>query len=242
MAKQSGLGGRLWVGGAELSGDIQDFAPHGGMAPLDVTDITQSAHSRLGGLRDGAIALTSYFDPALAHPVLSALPTADVITTAAIGAAIGSPAVSQNSVQLNYDGTRAADGGFTFKVDAQADGFGQEWGVLLTAGTRTDTSGRSGTSFDTGASASFGAQAYLHVISFTGTSVTVNVDDSADNTTFTAVAGLTFTAATAIGAQRIAIGNTATVREFVRVTTAGTFTNAQFAVVLVKNNVAGQVF
>lgn len=90
---------------------------------------------------------------------------------------------------------------------------------------------------------SFGAQAYLHVTGFTGTSVTVAVQDSADNSTFAAVAGLAFTAVTAApNAQRIAIANTSTVRRYVRAVTTGTFTSATFAVAFMRNPVAGVTF
>jgi len=246
MAKQSGLGGRFYLGGSDLSGDIQSASISGGPAVLDVTDITQSAHSRLGGLRDGKIGVVSYWDPTVAHPVLSALPTSDVIATYCVGAAVGQPAASVTALQINYDGTRGADGSYTFAVEAQADGFGLEWGQLLTAGMRTDgsaTAAAAGNSFDTGGSLSFGAQAYLHVSAFTGTSVTASVWDSADNITFAAVSSFAFTAVSAApAAQRVAVINTATIRRYVAVATAGTFSNAVFSVVLVKNPVASVVF
>ena len=246
MSKQGGMGAALYLGGDDISGDIQSVAISGGPALLDVTDITQLAHSRLGGERDGTISLVSYWDPAVAHPTLSALPTSDQLVTYATATAIGAPSVSVNALQINYDGTRATDGSFTFAVEAQADGYGLEWGVLLTPGMRTDTTATaasSANSYDTGASAAFGGQAYLQVNAFTGTSVTVAIWDSADNSTFLAVGSFAFTAQTAASTQqRIAIGNTATIRRYVAVATTGTFTNAQFAVQLTKNALAGQVF
>lgn len=89
----------------------------------------------------------------------------------------------------------------------------------------------------------FGAQAYLQVTQFAGTSVTVAVQDSADNASFTAVTGLTFTAVTAAPAfQRLATANSATVRRYLRVATSGTFSSATFAVALNRNPVAGVAF
>jgi len=94
-------------------------------------------------------------------------------------------------------------------------------------------------SYDTGASASFGAQAYLQVTAFTGTDMTVAVYDSADNVSFAPVASpLAFGQTTAAHTtQRIAIGNTATVRRYVAVvvSTAAGFSAASFAVSLTKN-------
>lgn len=244
MAKQSGLGGAFYLGTSDISGDIQSAQISGGIGVFDVTDITQSAHSRIGGLRNGTMNVVSFFDTALAHPVLSALPTTDVITTYCVGTTIGQPAASMNGLQLNYDGTRAADGMFTFKVDAQSDGYGLEWGVLLTAGMRTDTTATDGTSWDTGGSLSFGGQAYLHVTAFSGTDVTIKIQDSADNSSFSDVTSFTFGAVTATTAARVAISNSATIRRYVRVstTTSAGFTSVTFAVVMVKNAVAGQVF
>lgn len=246
MSKQNGLNSRLYLGGDDLSGDIQSVAISGGPALLDVTDITQSAVSRLGGERDGKINIVSYWDPVLAHPVLSQLPTTDQIVTYATAPAIGAPACSLNGLQINYDGTRGTDGSYTFAVEAQADGFGLEWGVLLTPGMRTDataTAASSANSFDTLASASFGGQAYLHVNAFSGTSVTVAIWDSADNSTFAAVSSFAFTAATTASTQqRISVINTATIRRYVAVATTGTFSSAQFAVQLTKNATAGIVF
>ena len=116
----------------------------------------------------------------------------DVTVTYCRGTSIGDHAACLVSKQINYDGTRGQDGSFTFGVQAQANGFGLEWGNLLTAGKRTDTSATNGTGFDTTASASFGWQAYLQVFAFTGTDVTVKIQDSADNATFADLSGAAF--------------------------------------------------
>lgn len=246
MAKQTGLGMRCWVGGYNLSGDIGSIGRiSGGPAALEMTDITESAPERQGGLRNGGIDFTAYFNPSAgrAHPVLGALPRTDVIVSAAAGALVGSPIASCQAVQIGYDGNRGNDGSYTLNVATNSDGFGVEWGELLTAGDRTDTGATAtGTGLDGTASTAFGLQAYLHVSAITGTSVTVRLQDSADNATFADITGAAFTAATVVGGQRLAIANTATVRRYVRVATAGTFTVATFAVNMVRNTIAGQVF
>lgn len=247
MAKQSGLGDNLYVGGYNLSGDTGSVdRVSGGMATLDVTGIDKSARERIGGLRDGAIDWTAYYNPAAtkAHPVLSALPRTDVLVTYCRGTAIGSPAACCTAKQVNYDPKRSADGGLMFSVSSQANSYGLEWGQLLTAGVRTDTTATNGTALDTAASLSFGGQAYLHMFGVTGTSCTVTIEDSADNSSFAAVTSFAFAAVADPGpsSERIAIGNTATIRRYVRAVTTGTFTAASFAVVLVKNEIAGQVF
>lgn len=251
MAKTSGLGDGLHIAGFDASGDIQALSNiGGGPALLDVTGINKSAHERIGGLRDGRIEMTTFFNHVQAgtgtHEKLSALPRTDVILTYCRGTLLGNPAASLVGKQVNYDPTRGNDGMLTFAVSAQANGFGIEWGQQLTAGVRTDSAATNGTGIDTTASASFGAQAYLQVFSpFTGTDATVKIQDSADNVSFTDVAGMAFTQITsAPTAQRIATSNTATIRRYVRAVTVttGGFTALSFAVNFVKNQVAGVVF
>src|SRR6266542_2840605 len=104
MAKQSGLGSNLYVAGNDLSGDagsVDTISTPIGV--LDVTAIDKSAFERIGGLRDGSIEFTSFYNPTSEHPVLSALPTADVLVTVAIGTAIGNAAACLVGKQINYD-------------------------------------------------------------------------------------------------------------------------------------------
>jgi len=239
MAKQTGLGDHFAVGGYDISGDIGSLqAINGGPAPLDVTDITESAYERLGGLRNGGMQFASWFNKATgrAHPVLKALPTTDTGALYGRGAAIGSPGAACVAKQIGYDGTRGQDGALSFATSVQSNGYGLEWGKQLTAWTRTDTAATNGSSLDGSASSSFGAQFYLQVFSVTGTSVTVTIEDSADNASWATLSGAAFSAvlAGAVSDQRIAV--TGTVRRYLRAVSSGTFSNAQFAVLAVRND------
>jgi hypothetical protein len=249
MAKQAGMGDQLYVGGYDLSGDVGSLGSvAGGPAALEVTAIDKSGFERLGGLRNGQVEFSSFFNDAAgaAHPALSTRPITDRIVSYLRGTTLGNPAASMVAKQVNYDPSRGNDGSLTIAVQALANGYGLEWGRSLTAGKRTDSGATNGSSIDTTASASFGAQAYLQVFSFSGTDVTVKIQDSADNSSFADVASLAFTQVTggAPLAERIAIGNTATVRRYLRAitVTTGGFSSLVFAVVVVKNETAGQVF
>lgn len=249
MGKQSGLGDALFVGGYDLSGDIQSLdRVGGGPAALDMTAIDKSAMERVGGIRDGEITVKSFFNPDTvangdsrdgAHLVFSALPRTDVAATYCRGTTLGSPAACLIGKQIGYDGKRGNDGSFLLDVQAQANGYGLEWGEQLTAGKRTDTTATTGTSVDDAAATAFGFQAYLHVFSFTGTDVTVKVQDSADNSSFADLASGAFTQITTTTpqTQRIAVGGTAAVRRYLRATTVttGGFSSLVFAVVFVRN-------
>ncbi|MFE2970878.1 hypothetical protein ACFXKC_46215 [Streptomyces sp. NPDC059340] len=250
MAKTSGLGDALFIGGNDLSGDFTAIGNvGGGPAALTTTGIDKGAMERIGGARDGRLEATAWFNPTLSHPVLAALPTADVQSMYCRGTTLGSPAATIVGKQANYDGTRGQDGAFTFAVSMQANGFGVEWGYLLTAGKRVDVAATNGTGVDFGLGSSplfngqalFGAQCYLQVFAFTGTDVTIKVQDSADNATFADVAGMTFTAVTSgPGVQRIATASGQTVRRYLRAvtTTVGGFTSCTFAVAAVRNDVS----
>jgi len=250
VAKTSGLGDNFYAGGFDLSGDTQSLDKiHGGTATQqDTTDITQLGHARLGLERDGGIDWTSYMDPAVgaSHAALSTLPTAAVICSYFRGTAIGNPAASLVSKQINYDGSRPSDGSLLFKVSAQSNAFGLEWGNQLTAGKRTDTVATAGAFWDNLASFAFGAQAYLQVFSFTGTDVTVKVQHAttsggsySDLITFAQI-----TSGQAPQAQRVQTANNVTVNEFLKVTTVttGGFSNLVFAVMVNVNPVLGVVF
>lgn len=235
MPKQSGLADQFAIGGLDIGGDIQSISSvHGGPAPWAVTDITESAYERLGLQRDGSIEWVSYFNPTRAHPALSAQPSTDVLASYFRGSGIGNWAASCVAKQITYDPTRTDKGELTIKVQCIANGFGVEWGQALTSYLRTDTAATNGASLDYGSTSTlFGGQAYLHVTALTGTSVTVKLQDSADNATFADISGASFVASTATDFQRIAFSGT--VRRYVRAVTTGTFTNAVFAVNFVRN-------
>jgi len=239
VAKQSGLGDACFVAGYDLSGDIGALdSISGGPATLDVTAIDKSAHERIGGQRDGGLEFTAFFNPATdrAHPRLKLLPTTDQIASYLRGTALGGQAASIVAKQLNYDGTRGEDGSLTFKVNAVGNGYGLDWGRSLTAGKRTDGAPTNGASVDhTDVTTAFGWQAFLHVFAFTGTSVTVTLQDSADDAAWANLTGGAFTAASGVTSERLEGGRTATVRRYLRAITSGTFSSATFAVVFTRN-------
>lgn len=245
MAKQSGLGDNLYVDGYNLSGDVGSLSRiGGGPAAIDVTGIDKSANERIGGMRDGSIEFMAFFNDAASqeHPVLSALPTTSRYVTYCRGTSLGSPSACCYAKQVNYDPTRNADGSFTIQTQALSDQYGIQWGNLLTAGRRTDTAATNGTGVDGGASSAFGLQAFLHVFSFTGTSVTIKLQESSDNGAGDAFADVTGGAFTVVSsapqAQRIATSSALSVERYLRVVTTGTFSSCTFAVTVVRNETA----
>jgi hypothetical protein len=157
------------------------------------------------------------------------------------GTALGSAAAMCVAKQANYDPTRDTKGGITAKIDIDANGFGMEWGKTMTPGLRTDNGPTTGAFFDLGAGSTFGAQAYLQLVELVGTNVDVSITHcTTSGGAFTSL--IDFGSQTAIGAFRQSVSNVTTVNEFIKIVTAGTFTQAIFAVALVQNPIAGQVF
>jgi len=244
MSKGTGLGDNFYVAGVDVSGDVNSLSRiGGGLAPIDMTDITQSAYERQGGLRDGAIAWSSYFDPDVAHPLLSALPVTDVHVMYCRGTTLGNHGAALVAKQVGYDPARPGDGSLLFGVQALANRYGLEWGRQLTAGKRTDTGATAGTGVDLGTgSTTHGLQAYLQVFSMTGTDATVKIQESSDNGSGDAWADVTGGAFTELAAgpavERIATATDLTVERYLRAvtTTSAGFTSLVFALLVVRND------
>ena len=243
MAKASGLGMQCYVDGFKISNDVGSLQRiGGGPALLPLTGIDKLAYERTGGKRDGEIAFTAWHNTAAnqEHAVLSTLPLIDRQVLVEMATPIGSDAAAIIAKQVNYDFTRGNDGSLTEVVSTVGNSFGLEWGNLVTADARNDTvatTPATGADLNAygGASTSFGWQAYLVVSAFSGTSVTCTLRDSADNSSFANLTGGAFTAATAVGTQRLVGGASATVRRYVQVATSGTFSSATFTVMFVRN-------
>lgn len=245
MTKETGLGDFMSVAGYDLSGDIGALKSiHGGLTGTqNVTGINKRAFERKGLGRDGGFDFTSFWntDAGAGTTRLKTLPTTDIIATYHHGAVIGNPAASCIAKQIDYNPNRAEDGSLVAEVQTMSNGYGLEWGDQLTAWQRTDTTATNGSSLDGSASSANGLQAYLHVYSFTGTSVTIKIQESSDNAVgdpFADVVGGGFTLVTGITSQRIATSNALSVERYLRVVTSGTFSNVVFSVMCVRNKLA----
>lgn len=216
----------------------------GGPELLEDTGLNKHAIERLGGLIDGTMEFTTFFNTATdaEHDALKSLPLTDRIISYFRGTTIGNAAASIVAKQGNYDGERGDDGSLTCSVEAVANGYGTQWGNMLTAGKRTDTTATNGTSYDFGSgSTTFGLAAFLHVFAFTGTSATIKLQESSDNgagDAFADVTGGGFTLVTGRTSQRIQTSLVQTVERYLRVVTTGTFSNLVFAVNVARYEVA----
>lgn len=238
MSIQSGLAARLYLDKWDLSGDVSAISSISATTNLqDRTVLLNPAMARLPLLRDGAIGFTSFFNGATggSQPVLSALPGTATQATVTTGSAVGSDTFSLSGLQATFDEARGQDGSLVLTTGISASATALEVGELLTTGKQTFGATGAGSAITYGATGtSFGWSAYLHAISVATGTATVNVQDSADNATFTTLAGGSFAGVSAGGAQRIAGAATATVRKYVRVQVSGTFTSLVAVVTFVR--------
>jgi hypothetical protein len=233
MAKKTGLGNQLYVGGYDLSGDVGAITALASPRPtLEVTSINKSAVERLMRRGDGVVEFNTWFDDAAnaEHDALKGLPTADAHVMYAHGTTLGDVAAGLVAKQLNYDWTRNQDGSLQGTVRCEANASVLEWGKTLTAGVDTHAGATNGTSVDDGASSSNGIAGYLQLLAFTGTDITVSIEESSDDGAADPwTTKLTFTQQTAArkAERKTASG---TVERYLRVSSSGTFTSADIAV------------
>ena len=234
MAKKSGLGQQIFVHGYDLSGDVATIENAGSPRELlEVTALNASAHERVMGRSDGNLAVSSWFNDEAEreHAALKGLPTTDRIVMWAFGATRGDVAACLVGKQLNYDASRGTDGSLAFTIDTQAaSGEPLEWGNTLTTGKETHSSAAVSTSRDDGATTGYGLVGILSVTDVDSGTVTVSIQQSADNVTFADI--LSFVAVdntSAPTAQRLPLSGA--ILRYLRVRTTGTFTNCDFCMV-----------
>ena len=244
MSKKSGLGAQGYVGGYDITNDIgQMDGMDESVSLLEVTGMDKSAVERVRGPKSGRFAFTGFFNDAALreHAALSGLPTTDVVCIFLTSSTLGDEGVGITGKQINYAWNRPADGSLGISAEVLGNGDGLNWGKSLTAGKKTDSAAANGTGVNfaeqpkgAATSSAFGLVAYLEVFAFTGTNVTVTIEESDDDGSgdaYAAVTGGVFTAASGITAERIETSLSLTVEQYLRAVTSGTFSNAVFAVV-----------
>jgi hypothetical protein len=238
VAKQTGIVSNLYVDDADISGDVGAVdSISQTRTQLDVTGINKDHMERLPGVSDGSLSFTSFFNTTGAHAELAAMSTAARIVTVALGTAIGASAASLVGAEMTYSPVRGQDGSLVAQTEfnAHINGGGLEWGNLHTAGGKeTFAAAGSAATLNGGTATTTGAAAYLHLFSIGSGTATFKIQDSSDDSSFTDVSGLAFTAASAGTQQRVATAGTATLRQYTKVVATGTFGTAVVAVNLIR--------
>lgn len=137
--KTAGLGDNFYVNGYDLTGDLSSVDTISSpMSPIDVHSIGQYAYQRLGGLRDGALSFTSFFDatPAVATPGVP-LTTVPVVSTYSYGVMV-TVTGAVTSVKINgVESFAVASPAVPGSQQAVRNNTGALVNVTVTAGTVT---------------------------------------------------------------------------------------------------------
>lgn len=242
MAKRSGIGMKLYVGGYDISGDVGALGTiNTPVAMFDVTAIDKLGHERIEGQRDAALVFSVFFNDATgqAHPVVKALPSTDVYAMLLFSTTAGDEVFAITAKWVDYALTRGADGslGGTVTLTGTAPGTGPcaEWADLLLAKT-THASASDAVGIDGAAQSTKGAVGFLQHFSAASGTVEYDIEDSSDSTTGSDGVWANLLAFADVptpytpAGQRVEVAGT--VERWTRASTNGTFTTAVFAMAL----------
>jgi len=214
MAAKPGYKARVLNGDFSLSAKVHDANNAFTVEMLDVTTFADDGVKRfIPGLNTSTFSLDGYVD-ADTYTDSAAWTDKQPVTYGPQGLALGSPVTMVDGYRSSFEIGTPVAGVAGFTLAGQTDGT-TDYGVSLHDLTAETIDG-SGTGHDqTVASTTAGGVAHLHVTAFSGfTGVVFTIEDSANNSTWATIG--TFTTATAVTSQRLAIAGT--VRRYVRVT------------------------
>jgi hypothetical protein len=184
-----------------------------------------SASLTVGGLFDGDAGAS---DATFSTMVDSQ--STNLVTVGHGGDAIGDGAYLFNGVCTNYGITGAHNDAVRLNVGFEGSAAVRNGVMLHAVGAETGTGNYA--SVDQTASSTFGGVANLHVTAFTGTNVTIKIQDSANDSTWADL--ITFSSVTGTTQERATV--TGSVDRYVRaIISAGTFTSVTFAVAFARN-------
>lgn len=236
MASSHGKDTDIYWGGYDLTGWFNDISMSADGETADTTTFGNSWATKIAGIKDGSFDMSGIFDGAqnaVDERLNATLGTAsNVFSYYPQGDVQGNPAYITSGVHINYEVGASIGDAVTVSAGIEQSGGIYRALAVHVLGAETGT-GNDTTSADYTTTTSTGFAANLHTTAFTGTSCTVKLVDSADNSAFADVTGGSFTAATGVTSQQLTHASTS-VRRYVRTNRAGTFTSITYAVSLAK--------
>lgn len=227
-----GKGAAVLVDEFDLSAFLNTVDAAATADTAEVTTFGNSSKTYIAGTKDATISLGGFFDGAVGavdEVLQSALGGSAIISVCPAGVAtIGNRCSLADCLTTSYSVAATVGDAVSVSAEAQVTG-GLLPGVVLASLVARTATGQTA-AVDNAASTAGGAKAFLHITAFTGTNVTVKVQESPDNSTWADM--ITYTAATAIGSQS---GTAAgTIDRYLRVDISGTFTSVTFAVTIAR--------
>jgi hypothetical protein len=179
----------------------------------------------IAGVESGSISVQGIYDGAddQVDEILDAsIGSEAIVTVCPQGAGVlGNRALMMKAEHASYQIRSTANDAVRIVAGGTADGGVRTAGEVLQP-LEAETTTFNGTSVDSGASSAVGGVGHLHVTAFSGTSGTVEIEHSANDSTFANL--IVFSNVTAVGAQRSTV--TGTVNQYLRFAiSADTFTS-----------------
>jgi len=213
---------KVFVDEFDFSSYFNDVSASTMVETAETSTFGSSAKEYIPGLKDGTVSLSGLFEGTADtgtddyFATILGAATKQKVIVATEGHANGSRAVMLESDATSYE----VSGAIADVVQASAEfqsSEGVEHGVILSSGAAVSATGN-GTSVDNGASSANGGVAYLSVpVNTRNGNITVKVQQSADNSTFTDL--VTFTAVTSAQktSARIEVADGTSVARYLRV-------------------------
>lgn len=202
---------------------------------VNTTTFSHDDKTYIAGLEGGSIAIQGLWEgsaSAVDEQLDASIGSEAIITVCPQGfGTLGNKAIMLKGEHISYQIRSTTTDAVRIVAGGTADGGVRTAGVLLHI-LEQETTTENGSSVDNGAGTSNGGVGHLHVTAFSGTSATVKIQDSANDSAFSDL--VTFASVTGVGAQRIPV--TGTVDRYLRYAiTADNFTTMTLAVSFARN-------
>ena len=186
----------------------------------------------IGGLIAGTATLGGHFDGAsgaIDEELTNSLKTATLLSVA-YGVALSDRWIGMSLQASDYTTQPPVGDVSLISYTAQAEKGGVSRGTVLHPLANVETGAGEETKVDQLASTARGAVGYIHLVAFTGTDITVLIEDGAtEGGAFAAL--VSFAQLTGIGSERVAVAAAAdTPNRWLKVSWTGTFSSATFIV------------
>jgi hypothetical protein len=230
MAKTTGLQTKFYLAGVDMSADVASLTNVGYSQTLaDTTNLSVSAMERIPSTLDGNLSISAFFDQSNGHATWvpsGAIPTTDRNAFVGLSTTVAEACLFGAFKQTSYYVSRpdAGSGAITCAIDlAASDGASPSFAVLQTAGLETNAASETYTAVDNAASSALGGRMSVQCTSIGSGSITLSLEDSADDITYVSLAS--FTAISAAGSSEI-VTISGTIDRYTKLVASGTFTNA----------------
>lgn len=200
---------------------------------VNVTTFGNDDKVFIAGVEEGTISLSGLFDAAGSdtelHGALGAA-SGKLLTVGVDGLTVGNRVSVAQAREASYSLQNPSNDAVRLNASFTCDG-GVRSGVSLHA-LEAETATADFASVDNGDSTANGGVGYLHVTAFTGTDVTIKIQDSADDAAWADL--ISFSSVTGVTQERSIVAGT--VDRYVRAQiSGGTFTSVTFAVAFARD-------